>query len=152
MKSNDLKRQISRVERAIALIQSGAVTPMGEGRWHVQSGAQSTGYIVTQTECPCYDSERGNVCKHRWACVGADAALLIGDIERAQNTDELERAGHNRATAMHTLPEAFYQVARRLYSVRRCELSSKTRREEEAAAILIKPQPKSNGRVGAIEF
>lgn len=144
------RSKTDRIERAARLIEQGKVTPIGEGRWHVQSDAQSTGYIVTPTECTCFDFTETlkcqDPCKHIWAAVGASAALMIHHIRRAQTITELERASKGFSADTH-MPDAFARAARAEYAKRRDAL-----RRDEAAAILVKPQPRSNGRVGAIEI
>jgi len=129
---------------------------MGEGRWHVESDTQAFGYCVTLADgCYCYDYtdtlNKTSPCKHLWAAIGAMAAMLIHDIRQADTVGQLVRIGHLYAEGMKGLPEAFVKVARAEYKRRYTELT-KASRAAEAAAILIKPQPRSLGRVGGIEI
>ncbi len=153
--SKRTQEKIDRIERAARLIEQGRVTAMGESRWHVQSDAQATGYLVTQTECTCFDFtetlKRQEPCKHIWAAVGATAALLIHDLRRASTLAELERVSKGYTVEMRALPAAFVRVARAEYAKKHDSLRAESRRDE-ANAIMLKPQPKSNGRVGAIEI
>lgn len=156
MKSTTTNRKpqpkTDRIEKAARLIESGKVTAMGEGRWHVQSDVQSTGYIVSlETGCTCHDYvetlSKQESCKHIWAAVGVTAAMLIHGIRGAQTMTELERVSSGYAADNRNIPDAFVRVARAEYAKKRDAL-----RCDEASAILVKPQPKSNGRVGRIEI
>lgn len=155
-----MQNTTDRIERAAKLIESGYVTPMGEGRWHVQSDAQAMGYRVTLADgCHCHDYtetlKRESPCKHLWAAIGATAALLIHDLRQAATVGELDRIGRLYAEGMKALPEAFVKVARAEYKRRYCQLTQPTkeqRRTAEAAAILVKPQPKSLGCINGIEI
>jgi hypothetical protein len=174
----DLQKQIERIEKATILIQSGLVESAGSGRWLVRSQSKaSASYTVTAEHCECYDSRlSGNVCKHRWAACGAIAAMLISEIESAKTITELENTGLIYSGPMMEMGEAFASVARAMYRRRHCELTgcsfdhtnhsnnapsapAATRsaqrtssREAEARAILVKPQPRSLGRINGIEI
>ena len=65
----------TRRERAELLVEAGAVKPMGNGHYFVESasarleGRRGEGYPVDATAetCQCKDAERGNVCMHLMA-------------------------------------------------------------------------------------
>ena len=62
----------TRLERAELLVEAGAVKPLGDGHYFVESasarleGRPGEGYHVDATaeSCQCKDFERGNVCMH----------------------------------------------------------------------------------------
>jgi hypothetical protein len=59
-----MKEQLDRIEKATALIQAGAVTSLGAGRWHVQTDRHNVSYDVSLDRCNCYDSATaGNICR-----------------------------------------------------------------------------------------
>lgn len=143
--------QTSRIQKAIELIESGAVTPMSNGRYAVRTERMNIQYSVTITGCDCFDFTEvlkgASPCKHMWAAIGATAALLISEIHAAKSITELEATGRKYSDAMANIHESFKRIARDEYKKRHDELSPKTRPE-----ILVKPQPKSNGRYGGIEI
>jgi hypothetical protein len=153
------RSDVNRITKAVKLIEANAVTPMGEGKFHVLSDAQSIGYSVTPTACQCPDFIlHQRPCKHMWAAIGGVVALLISDILNAKSLDELIQAHKPYSNELGALPEAFLAIARRYYAARRCELTSGLTAEltapikEGELAFLIKSQPKSNGRYNGIEI
>jgi predicted nucleic acid-binding Zn finger protein len=143
--------QISRIQKAIELIESGAVTPLTNGRYGVRTERMNIQYTVTITSCDCFDfteTLKGeSPCKHIWAAIGAAAAMLISEIHTAQTISELEAVGHRYSDAMQNIHESFKRIAREEYKKRYGELRPKLQAE-----ILVKPQPKSNGRYNGIEI
>jgi hypothetical protein len=143
-----------RIEKAIALIEQGKIYSQGNGTFRVLTERFAGGYTVTLTSCDCADFEQrqaeGNntPCKHQWAAIGATAAMLIGDIRKAETVAALEATGKQFADAMAALPEVFKKIARSEYRKRKEALS----RNEAPLQILIKPQSKSNGNYGGIEI
>lgn len=135
--------QISRIKKAIELIESGAVTPLTNGRYGVRTERMNIQYTVTLTGCDCFDFtetlKSQAPCKHMWAAIGATAVMLISEIHSANSITELESIGRNYAYAMSGLHEAFKRVARDEYKKRHDEL-----RATLHAEILVKPQPVSN--------
>jgi hypothetical protein len=114
------------IERAVQLIKAGAVTPIGEGRFQVRGDCQGVGYTVSVDHCTCDDSEgTGQVCEHRWAAIGASAALLIHDIRGAETTGELEQVRSSYADAMRAMPEAYAVAAWKEYEAQECYLTGK---------------------------
>ena len=148
--------QTSRIKKAIELIESGAVTPMTSGRYGVRTERMNIQYTVTLTGCDCFDFtetlKSEAPCKHMWAAIGATAALLISEIHTAQTVSELESVGRKYADAMKNLHESFVKIARAEYRTRHCELTSKTNGNGNAGMLMVKPQPKSNGRFEGIEI
>lgn len=149
-----LQSQVSRIQKAIALIESGAVTPMTNGKWSVATERMNIQYTVTMTACDCYDfteTLKGEApCKHMWAAIGATAALLISEIHNAASISELEAIGRRYADAMKNMHESFVKIARYEYRARHEALRVKANPTE--SMLLIKPQPKSNGRYNGIEI
>jgi SWIM zinc finger len=147
--------QIARIEKAIELIESGAVTPMTGGRYSVRTERMNIQYTVTMTSCDCYDfteTLKGeSPCKHMWAAIGATAALSISEIHNAKSVSELESVGRKYADAMKSMHESFVKIARSEYKSRHCALTSRTNGSGNAGEMLVKPQPKSNGRYCGIE-
>jgi hypothetical protein len=143
-----------RIEKAIALIESGKVYSQGNGAFRVLTERVAGGYTVTLTSCDCADFEQRNAegdstpCKHQWAAIGATAAMLIGDIRKAQSITALEATGKQYADAMATLPQVFVNIARSEYRTNKDALT----KADEDLQILIKPQPKSNGTCNGIEI
>ncbi len=146
-----------RIEKAISLIESGKVYSQSNGTFRVLTERFAGGYTVTLTTCDCPDFEqRATVedsapCKHQWAAIGATAAMLIGDIRKAATLTVLEATGKEYADAMKAMPQVFAAIARSEYRTRKDALTAE-RRDDEEIAILIKPQPKSNGNYGGIEI
>jgi hypothetical protein len=146
-----------RIEKAINIIESGKVYNHTNGTFRVMTERFAGGYTVTLNSCDCFDFEQRQAegdntpCKHQWAAIGATAAMLIGDIRKAVTLAALEATGKQYAEAMATLPEVFVRIARSEYRKRKEALIAASREDEEIA-ILIKPQPKSNGTYGAIEI
>ncbi len=153
--SNSNQHKTDRIENAIALIENGKVWQQGEGIYRVFTDRFAGAYTVTSTSCDCHDfteTLKGqSACKHIWAAVAADAAMLVHAIRISQTYTDLENLGKAYAQALKALPQAFVEIARSEYRARRDALASERRRDEENA-VLIKPQPKSNGRYGAIEI
>jgi hypothetical protein len=145
-----------RIEKAIELIETGKVYSRTDGTFGVLTERFAGGYTVTLTSCDCADFEGRKAtdntpCKHQWAAIGATAAMLIGDIRKAESITVLESAGKQYADAMATMPDAFVEIARTEYRTRKDALT-KASRDDEALQILIKPQPKSNGSYNGIEI
>ncbi|MGA9773661.1 MAG: hypothetical protein WBV94_31815 [Blastocatellia bacterium] len=143
--------QVSRIQKAIELIESGAVTPMTAGKWSVRTERMNIQYTVTLTGCDCFDFtetlKSASPCKHMWAAIGATAAMLISEIHTAKSVSELEATGRKYSDAMQSIHESFKRIARDEYKKRHEEL-----RPKPQAEILVKPQPKSNGRYNGIEI
>lgn len=141
---------VSRIKKAIELIESGAVTPMTDGKWSVRTERMNVQYTVTLTSCDCYDfteTLKGAApCKHLWAAIGGTSALLISEIHAASSVTELETVGRKYADAMQNIHDAFKRIARDEYKARHNALTGK------AGMILAQPQPKSNGRYNGIEI
>ena len=158
--------QTSRIQKAIALIESGAVTPMSEGCYAVRTERMNIQYTVTLTGCNCFDfteTLKGAApCKHMWAAIGATAAVLISEIHTAQTITELESVGRKYSDAMQNIHESFKRIAREEYKARHAVLTAFRKSDppcQPAPAvktrpvdILVKPQPKSNGRYEGIEI
>jgi hypothetical protein len=143
--------QIERIKKAIKLIESGAVTPMTEGRYSVRTERMNIQYTVTITSCDGFDfteTLKGeSPCKHMWAAIGATAAVRISEIHTASSVAELDRVGLKYADAMKGLHESFVKIARSEYKARHNAL-----RVTPLAEILVKPQPTSNRRYCGIEI
>ena len=146
--------QIARIQKAIELIEFGAVTPLTNGRYGVRTERMNIQYTVTLTSCDCFDfteTLKGeSPCKHMWAAIGATAAMLISEIHTAQSVTELESVGRKYADAMKNLHESFVKIARNEYKARHCELTSRV--SGNAGEMLVRPEPKSNGRYCGIEI
>jgi hypothetical protein len=146
-----------RIEKAIALIGQGKVYSQSNGTFRVLTERFAGGYTITLTSCDCADFEgrkdKGDTspCKHQWAAIGATAAMLIGDIRKAATLTAREATGKQYADAMTSLPQVFANIARSEYRARKDALTAQSRDDEEIA-ILIKPQPKSNGTYNGIEI
>ncbi len=146
-----------RIEKAIALIETGKVYSHHNGTFRVLTERFAGGYTVTLTSCDCPDFEQRQTvedsapCKHQWAAIGATAAMLIGDIRKAESISALVAIGKQYADAIATLPQVFVNIARSEYRTRKDALT-KASHDDEEIAILIKPQPKSNGTYGGIEI
>ena len=81
-----------RINRAHAIITCALITPLGPGRWHVQSDSQNVGYIVTGDGCNCYDWQNRNAlgpCKHFLAVFAPAAVEAIIAMRGAATVDEL---------------------------------------------------------------
>lgn len=145
--------QTTRIKKAIELIESGAVTPMTQGRYSVRTERMNIQYTVTMTGCDCFDfteTLKGEApCKHMWAAIGATAAMLISEIHKAASLIELESIGRKYADAMQNMHESFKRIARDEY--KRCHEDLRTK-HGDFGMLLVKPQPKSNGRFGGIEI
>ncbi len=146
-----------RIEKAIALIEQGKVYSQSNGTFRVLTERFNGGYTVTLNSCDCVDFEQRQTVedsapgKHQWAAIGATAAMLIGDIRKAASLSALEATGKEYSGAMTALPQVFVNIARSEYRARKDALT-KASREDEEIAILIKPQPKSNGNYNGIEI
>lgn len=151
-----MKQITDKISKAIELIETGKIYNQSNGIFRVLTERFAGGYTVTLTSCDCADFEQrlakgdNEPCKHQWAAIGATAAMLIGDIRKADSLTALQAIGKQYADAMATLPEVFVNIARSEYRMRRAALTAKSNDEE--IAILIKPQPKSLGSYGAIEI
>jgi hypothetical protein len=154
-----IKMKTDRIQKAIELIEAGKIWKDKDGTFRVFTDRINNAYTVTPSNCDCADFEQRQVtgdfspspCKHQWAAIGATAAMLIGDIRKADSLNRLQAIGKTYADAMRTLPDVFVNVARKEYKARQCELVSQSREDEEIA-ILIKPQPRSNGSYNGIEI
>src|SRR5437870_1973307 len=119
-----------RIEKAIELIETGKVYSRTNGTFGVLTERFAGGYTVTLTSCDCADfeqsKEKGNLspCKHQWAAIGATAAMLIGDIRKADSIAALEATGKQYADAMTTLPQVFVNIARSEYRTRHDALTA----------------------------
>jgi hypothetical protein len=145
--TNPLK--IDRIEKAVALIESGKVMEAGQGVFRVFTERFNGAYTVTLTTCDCPDfEETKEPCKHLWAAIGATAAMLISGIRKAESVTTLEAIGKAYAAAMKAMPQVFANIARSEYRMRYDALMA----SDEELMILIKPQPKSNGSFNGIEI
>jgi hypothetical protein len=145
-----------RIEKAIALTEQGKVYKHTDNTFRVLTERFAGGYTVTPDKCDCADFEQHNErkevtpCKHQWAAIGATAAMLIGDIRKADSITALQAIGKQYADAMATLPEVFVNIARSEYRKRQDELTKADKDDE--LMILIKPQPQSRGSYCGIEI
>jgi predicted nucleic acid-binding Zn finger protein len=144
-----------RVEKAVAIIEQGKVYTHTNGTFRVLTERFAGGYTVTTISCDCDDftiNLKGQEpCKHMWAAIGATAARLIQAIRKAETLKALEATGLHYANAMTTLPDVFVNIARTEYRNRYDYLVAESHKDERLA-ILIKPQPKSNGHYNGIEI
>ena len=136
-----------RITRAVELIEKGKIYKQDNNTFRVFTERQNVPYTVTLTSCDCED--RAEICKHRWAAIGATAALLISEIRQAGSLSALQSIGQQYSDAMKSLPDAFVIIARKEYRAKQCELTSCG---NVSSQILIKPQPKSNGHYNGIEI
>jgi hypothetical protein len=136
-----------RIQKAIALIEQGKIFKQAEGVYRVFTDRQNVPYTVTAESCDCED--KAAICKHRWAAIAGDAAILIQAIRECQSIGDLENLGKAYAHGLKSLPEVFVKIARSEY---RMKCNTFASRNDEANAVLVKPQPKSNGHVNGIEI
>ncbi len=147
-----------RIERAVELIESGAAFEHRQGVWRVLTDRFAGGYTVQDGTCDCYDFEitlQGqSPCKHIWATFAAAVAMMIHDLRQASNRAELDSVVATYKDGIKDAPAAYVRVARAEYARLRdlFKAADQKRRDDEANAVLIKPQPKSNGRYGSIEI
>ena len=147
-----------RLERAVELINSGAIFEHHQGVWRVLTDRFAGGYTVQNGTCDCYDFTENlkgeSFCKHLWAVTGAAVAMMIHDMRSAGNQTELDDIVAEYKDAIKSAPAAYLEIARSEYRLRRDAFKAKLeqRRAEEGAAVLIKSQPAGGARYGSIDI
>lgn len=135
----DTTTKPDRIDRAIVIIRTGnkilKVDYYSNGGlvWFVESSDGKTNYRVTEQGCTCPDARNG-ICKHQWATIGADAAMLIHKMRQASGLLALCEIAELYAPAMAELPAGFLRVAREEYRQVKTRLLSRITFDEEVAA------------------
>ena len=150
--------KIDRIERAVALINSGATFEHKAGIWKVFTDQQNIPYTVKNNTCDCFDFTKtlqGKApCKHIWAVIGASVAMMIHDLRQATNQTALDAVVTTYKDSIVSAPQAYVIIARAEYARIRDSFKAADvqRRKDEAAAVLIKSQPTTGARYGAIDI
>ncbi len=106
-----------RITRAVAIIaRVGSIARYDDDRWGVQSAPGHPVYTVEGNRCSCPDFRKTHApCKHLWATVGRNAAMLIVKLRRCQSLADLRETGELYAPALAGVPAGFVQTARAEY-------------------------------------